>query len=76
MATWKPDPSFYPSPRLAMKAPPEHLAYVASFIGGVASFGVITPGAGRALDDCEEMQMTRPPGRGWLAIAGVEPVHR
>lgn len=31
MATWKPDPSFYPSPRLAAKAPPEGLAYVAMF---------------------------------------------
>lgn len=31
MATWKPDPSFYPSPRLAAKAPPEALAYVAMF---------------------------------------------
>jgi selenium-binding protein 1 len=29
MATWKPDASFYPSPRMAMKAPPEALAYVA-----------------------------------------------
>ena len=29
MATWKPDPTFYPSPRLAMRAPPEKLAYVA-----------------------------------------------
>ncbi|MBA2564064.1 MAG: selenium-binding protein [Gemmatimonadetes bacterium] len=29
MPTWKPDPTFYPSPRLAMKAPPERLAYVA-----------------------------------------------
>jgi selenium-binding protein 1 len=28
MATWKPDPSFYPSPRLAMQAPQERLAYV------------------------------------------------
>jgi len=28
MATWRPDPSFYPSPRLAAKAPPESLAYV------------------------------------------------
>src|SRR5438067_509945 len=26
--TWRPDPSFYPSPRLAMQAPPEQLAYV------------------------------------------------
>ncbi len=31
MATWKPDPSFYPSPRMAMKAPSETLAYVATF---------------------------------------------
>ena len=31
MATWKPDPTFYPSPRMAMKAPAEALAYVASF---------------------------------------------
>ncbi len=31
MATWRPDPTFYPSPRMAMKAPPETLAYVASF---------------------------------------------
>src|SRR5687767_4625037 len=29
MATWKPDPSFYPSPRQAMEAPPEKRAYVA-----------------------------------------------
>ncbi|HUF43921.1 MAG TPA: selenium-binding protein SBP56-related protein, partial [Aestuariivirgaceae bacterium] len=32
MATkWTPDPSFYPSPRIAAKAPPETLAYVAAF---------------------------------------------
>jgi len=31
MVTWQPDPSFYPSPRLAAKAPPEKLAYVAAF---------------------------------------------
>jgi methanethiol oxidase len=28
MARWRPDPSFYPSPTLAMEAPPEQLAYV------------------------------------------------
>lgn len=28
MALWKPDPTFYPSPRLAGQAPPEKLAYV------------------------------------------------
>jgi methanethiol oxidase len=31
VATWRPDPTFYPSPRMAMKAPAETLAYVASF---------------------------------------------
>ena len=31
MAQWKPDPTFYPSPRLAMQGPPEELAYVAAF---------------------------------------------
>src|SRR5262252_9352702 len=31
MATWQPDPSFYPSPRLAATAPPEKVAYVAAF---------------------------------------------
>ncbi|HXZ09301.1 MAG TPA: selenium-binding protein SBP56-related protein [Paraburkholderia sp.] len=31
MGIWKPDPSFYPSPRLASQAPPERLAYVAAF---------------------------------------------
>ena len=31
MATLRPDPTFYPSPRMAMKAPPESLAYVVAF---------------------------------------------
>lgn len=30
MVLWRPDPSFYPSPRLAMQAPPERLAYLAA----------------------------------------------
>jgi methanethiol oxidase len=30
MELWKPDPTFYPSPRMAMQAPPERLAYVAA----------------------------------------------
>src|SRR6266511_1168238 len=29
MATWTPDPTFYPSPKMAMTAPRETLAYVA-----------------------------------------------
>ncbi|MEF3274396.1 MAG: selenium-binding family protein [Chloroflexus sp.] len=28
MSIWRPDPTFYPSPRMATKAPPEKLAYV------------------------------------------------
>src|SRR5262245_64969611 len=31
MTSWRPDPTFYPSPRMAMGAPPEKLAYVATF---------------------------------------------
>jgi hypothetical protein len=34
MAPWQPDPSFYPSPRQAAKAPPETIAYVAAFDPG------------------------------------------
>ena len=34
MPRWQPDPTFYPSPRMAMKAPQETLAYVASFDPG------------------------------------------
>jgi methanethiol oxidase len=29
MPLWRPDPTFYPSPTMAMQAPPEKLAYVA-----------------------------------------------
>jgi selenium-binding protein 1 len=29
MALWRPDPTFYPSPKMAMQAPAEKLAYVA-----------------------------------------------
>jgi methanethiol oxidase len=29
MSLWRPDPTFYPSPKMAMAAPPENLAYVA-----------------------------------------------
>ena len=34
MPTWQPDPTFYPSPRQAAKAPAEMLAYVAAFDPG------------------------------------------
>jgi selenium-binding protein 1 len=33
MALWKPDPTFYPSPRAAISAQPEKLAYVALLNG-------------------------------------------
>ncbi len=38
MATWTPDPTFYPSPKMAMEAPQEELAYVAI---------ISTPGSGK-----------------------------
>lgn len=38
MTQWRPDPTFHPSPRVAMHAPPERLAYVA----------LAAPGDGRA----------------------------
>ena len=31
MALWKPDQTFYPSPRMAMQAPRETLGYVVTF---------------------------------------------
>ena len=36
MALWRPDPSFYPSPRMAMQGPQEKLAYVAILNPNVA----------------------------------------
>jgi selenium-binding protein 1 len=45
MPTWRPDPTFYPSPALAMEAPAEGLAYVAmlnaSGNGGRDAIGVV-----------------------------------
>jgi selenium-binding protein 1 len=43
MAQWKPDPTFYPSPRLAAEAPEEKLAYVAllNVNGGRDAMGVV-----------------------------------
>ena len=41
---WQPDPTFYPSPRMAMEAPAEKLAYVAMLNPtrrGVDAMGVI-----------------------------------
>jgi methanethiol oxidase len=44
MAQWTPDPSFYPSPKMAMEAPPEKVAYVSMLNAnesGTDSMGVI-----------------------------------
>ena len=49
MAAWRPDPTFYPSPRLAAQAPPERLAYVATMNPAAAypNGGAGAAGAGR-----------------------------
>jgi selenium-binding protein 1 len=47
--TWKPDPTFYPSPRMAMEAPPETIAYVAA-LRGVAGGGAEEPDAMTVVD--------------------------
>src|SRR5437870_13145717 len=57
MAQWRPDPTFYPSPRMAMEAPAEQLAYVVTLsTDGKRPDGIcvldVTPGSrsfGRAL---------------------------
>src|SRR6266568_5377087 len=42
---WQPDPTFYPSPKMAMEAPAERLAYVAmlnpTLKGGTDAMGVV-----------------------------------
>ena len=45
MAIWRPDPSFYPSPRMAMQGPREKLAYVAVLNPGAALNGDGRPDA-------------------------------
>jgi methanethiol oxidase len=46
--TWKPDPTFYPSPRSAAAAPPEELAYVVTL--NVGSNGTQRPDALNVID--------------------------
>lgn len=48
MARWQPDPSFYPSPRLATQAPPEELAYVVTL--NTSGDGAANPDALTVLD--------------------------
>jgi selenium-binding protein 1 len=45
--SFRPDPSFYPSPRLAMQAPPERVAWVAAFDADAA----LGRGTGKAKHD-------------------------
>ena len=80
MATWTPDPTFYPSPRMAMKAPAETLAYVASFDprrqvpDGIAVVDVGPASAGEAAPKVvfhERRVMTVRQGERWFAVIGV-----
>jgi selenium-binding protein 1 len=48
MARWQPDPSFYPSPRLATQSPPEELAYVVTL--NTSGDGAAQPDALTVLD--------------------------
>lgn len=51
MATWQPDPTFYPSPQMAMEAPREQLAYVAVLNPtGIGSSGNGRPDALAVMD--------------------------
>src|SRR5215217_4421373 len=63
MPTWKPDPTFYPSPRSAMQAPAETLAYVVR----------VNPTGDGQLDG--EVEMTHPGDElhhfGWNACSSM-----
>ena len=72
MARWTPDPSFYPSPKLAMEAPKETIAYVALLEPDQASrpdaLGVIDleRGLGHIWDTrCQLGKRKPPPERGF-----------
>ncbi|MDQ1671530.1 MAG: ADP-ribosyl-[dinitrogen reductase] hydrolase, partial [Frankiaceae bacterium] len=70
MALWKPDPTFYPSPRDAAAAPPEKLAYVAAFraegrdvfvhcFGGASRTGLVLRGWLRRNEGLSAQEATR-----------------
>ena len=61
MATWTPDPTFYPSPRLAAQAPPEKLAYVVAV--RTRSAGARRHGRGRRRSRLGELRPDRRQGR-------------
>ena len=60
MATWRPDPTFYPSPRSAMQAPAETLAYVVR----VNPTGDGRPDAITVVDVDPDLRLLRPAHRG------------
>ena len=79
MAAWRPDPTFYPSPRLAAQAPPERLAYVATmnpaaaFPAGAGAAGARRPDALVVADvDPESPTYGRLVGRAEMPHAGDE----
>lgn len=59
MPQWKPDASFYPSPMMAMEAPPEKLAYVA----------MLNPGGGDARD-CISVVDVEPSSESYGSVVG------
>jgi selenium-binding protein 1 len=61
MATWRPDPTFYPSPQAAMEAPREQLAYVAT----------LNPASADGADGADGAGGNRRPDA--LVVADVDP---
>jgi selenium-binding protein 1 len=78
MVTWRPDPSFYPSPKMAMQAPREKLAYVALLNPNAAldSNGDGRPDAIAVIDlDPDSETYSRVVGRVEMPNAGDELHH-
>src|SRR5689334_17813744 len=63
MVRMTPDPTFYPSAAMAMQAPPEHLAYV-------ATIGVPTDGNGSARPDSLVSIDVNPASADYASIVG------
>ena len=80
MATWIPDPTFYPSPRMAMRAPAEQLAYVASFDpqrrqpDGIAVVDV-DPGSSSFAKIVGNVAMSAMPATNFIISAGTPVPH-
>jgi selenium-binding protein 1 len=65
MATWQPDPTFYPSPQMAMEAPREQLAYVA----------VVNPNGNGRPDALAVMDVNPQSGNFGQVVSRVEMLH-